>query len=135
MTDYELYELMGTWETNVAIWLIFLGLTLSTYLLVANVAGENLKRPQVIIITGLMLWFSIISILHIYAGLQTLIELRDLAFFGYTFLRKATVIKWLVTLGCTVAPFLCVKFMFHARHDRFEGPTRPATSQRKPVQG
>lgn len=133
MTDYELFELMGTWETNVAIWVIFLALTLATYLLVAYVAGELLRRPQVTIITGVMLWFSFISISHIYASLQTLIELRELAMYGYTFLKTATFFKWLATIGCTVAPLVCIKFMFHIRHPRFEAPVRPTTSQRNHV--
>jgi hypothetical protein len=117
----------------VAIWVIFLALILATYLLVAYVAGELLSRPQATIITGVMLWFSFISISHIYAGLQTLIELRELAFFGYTFLRKATVFKWLATIGCTVAPLVCIKFMYHVRHPRFAAPVRPTTSQRNHV--
>ena len=131
MTDYELFELMGTWEANVAIWMIFQSLTLATYLLVAYVVGENLKRSQATIITGIMLWFSFISVSHIYASLQALIELRELAMFGYAFLKKAVVFKWLATIGCTVAPLVCIKFMFHIRHPRFEAPVRPITSQRK----
>jgi hypothetical protein len=117
----------------VAIWVIFLALTLATYLLVAYVAGELLRRPQVTIITGVMLWFSFISISHIYDGLQTLIELREFAMFGYSFLRKATIFKWLAAIGCTVAPLVCIKFMYHVRHPRFDAPVRPATSQRNHV--
>lgn len=134
MTDYELFDLIGTWEINLTIWVIFLGLTLATYLLVAYAVGENLKRQPITIITGVMLWFSFISISHIYAGLQTLIELRELAVFGYTFLRKAIIFKWLATIGCSVAPLVCIKFMYHIRHPRFEAPVRPATSQRKHAQ-
>ena len=125
MTDYELFELMGTLEANVAIWMIFLGLTLATYLLIAYLIGENLKRPQVSIITSLMLWFSFIAIAHIYASLQTLIELRELAAYGYTFLRKAAFFKWFATMGCSIAPFICIKFMFNVRQPRFEVPVRP----------
>jgi hypothetical protein len=116
MSDYELFDLMGRWETNVTIMVIFLVALLSAYLLVAHLAGRSLQRRQIYLLTGLMLWFSFIVISHIYTSLQTLIDVRELAFFGYTTLRKAALYKWLVTLGCSLAPFICVIFMFQMRH-------------------
>jgi len=116
MNDYELFDLMGRWETNVNLMVISLVVLLSAYLLVAHIAGRNLPRTQVMILTCLMLWFSFIIISNIYAGLQTLIDMRELAAFGYTRLRREMVFKWLVTLGCSLAPFICVKFMLHVRH-------------------
>ena len=116
MNDYELFDLMGRWETNVDLMIIALVVLLSAYLLVAHIAGQNLPRSQVMIITGLMLWFSFMIITNIYASLQALIDMRESASFGYTRMRRETLFKWLVTVGCLLAPFFCVKFMFHVRH-------------------
>lgn len=116
MTEYELLDLMGTSKAIAAFALTSLLLLLFAYLLLAHVAGRQLRRGQAIIITCLMLWFSSIIIAGMYSSLQTLIELRELGGWGYTVIRRAIFFKWVITLGCAVAPFACIQFMFHVRH-------------------
>jgi hypothetical protein len=116
MTEYELLDLMGTWKANAAFSVMSLLLLVAAYLLMAHFAGRLLPRGQAVIITCLMLWFSFIIIAALYTSLQTLIELRELGAFGYTVVRRAIFFKWVVTLGCSLAPLACIKFMFHARH-------------------
>jgi hypothetical protein len=116
MTEYELLDLMGTWKANAAFAVLSLLLLLVAYLLLAHVAGRALPRGQAIIITGLMLWFSSIIIAGVYTSLQTLIDIRELASFGYSVIRQAIFFKWVITLGCALAPLACIKFMYHVRH-------------------
>jgi len=116
MTDYEMYDLIGMLQIKLAIWVIFLAVILYAYLRVAYVTGKDLPRQQVIIITGLMLFFSFIIVPKIYGGFQLLIEVRAALSYGYVRLRGEALFKWLVTLGCFLAPFICVKFMYHVRH-------------------
>jgi hypothetical protein len=116
MTSYELFVLMGTWKASAALAVMSLLLLLGAYLLMAHVAGRSLRRVQVIIVTCLMLWFSCIIIAALYTSLQTLIELREIALFAYSEIRWARLFKWLITLGCALAPLACIQFMFHARH-------------------
>mgnify|MGYP003548264739 CR=1 FL=1 len=116
MTEYELFDLMGTWKANAGFATISLLLLLAAYLLVAYFAGRALPRVQAVIITCLMLWFSFIIVTAMYTSLQTLVELRELALVGYTVVRRAIFFKWLITLGCALAPLACIKFMFHVRH-------------------
>jgi hypothetical protein len=116
MTEYELLDLMGTYKADVAFAVLSLLLLLFVYLLLAYMAGRRLHRGHVVMITCLMLWFSCIIIAAMYTSLQTLIELRELGSFGYTVIRRAIFFKWVVTLGCALAPFICIQFMFHVRH-------------------
>ena len=111
-----MYDIMGMLQIKLAIWVIFLAVILSFYLRVAYVTGKDLPRQQVIIITSLMLFFSFIIVPKIYGGFQFLIEVRGALSYGYTRLRGEALFKWLVTLGCSMAPFICVKFMYHVRH-------------------
>jgi hypothetical protein len=116
MTEYELLDLMGTWKANAAFAVMSLLLLLAAYLLMAYIAGRTLLRGQAIVITCMMLWFSFIIIAAIYSSLQTLIEIRELGLFGYSVIRWAIFYKWLITLGCSLTPLACVKFMYHVRH-------------------
>jgi hypothetical protein len=116
MTGYEVLDLMATRNADAAFAVMSLLLLLSAYLLVAYFAGRQLPRQQVVIITCLMLWFSLLIVAAIYTNLQTLIELRELAEFGYSVVRRAKFFKWVITLGCSVAPLACIKFMYHVRH-------------------
>ena len=116
MTEYELLDLMGTWKANAAFAVMSLLLILAAYLLMAYIAGRALPRGQAILITCLMLWFSLIIIGAIYDSLQTLIEIRELGLFGYSVIRRAIFFKWVITLGCALAPLACIKFMYHVRH-------------------
>jgi hypothetical protein len=120
MTEYELFDLMGTWNTRAAISTFALVLLLTGYLLVAYFAGKNLPRSQTTLITCMMLWFSIMIISSLYTSLQTIIELREVASFAYTTIRRAIFFKWIITLGCLLTPLACIKFMYHVRHSRFE---------------
>jgi hypothetical protein len=124
MTDYEIFDLIGMLQIKLAIWVIFLAVILSVYLRVAYVIGKDLPRQQAVIITVLMLLFSFIAVPKIYGGFQMLIEMREAAFFGYTRLKGEAVFKWLVTLGCSLAPLICVKFMSHVRHPPLQGRRR-----------
>ena len=116
MSAYELFDLMGTWKAVASLAVMSLLLLLGIYLLMAYVAGRSLSRVQAIIVTCLMLWFSCIIIAVLYTSLQTLIELREIALFAYSEIRWARLFKWLITLGCSLAPLACIQFMFHARH-------------------
>ena len=116
MSAYELLDLMGKWKAIAALELMSLLLLLAAYLLMAHVAGRSLHRTQAIIITCLMLWFSCIIIAALYTSLQTLIELREIALFAYSEIRWARIFKWVIALGCSLAPLTCIHFMFHARH-------------------
>jgi len=116
MSAYELLDLMGTWKAIALFAVLSLLLLLGAYLLMAHVAGRSLLRVQVIIVTCLMLWFSCMIIAGLYTSLQTLIELREIGLFAYSEIRWARLFKWVITLGCALAPLACIHFMFHARH-------------------
>ncbi len=116
MSAYELLGLMGLWKAIASFAVLSLLLLLVAYLLMAHVAGRSLSRVQAIIVTCLMLWFSCIIIAVLYTSLQTLIELREIGLFAYSEIRWARLFKWLITLGCSLAPLACIQFMFHARH-------------------
>lgn len=129
--EFEIYKVLGLWETNLVFLVIVLVVLLSAYLVAAYRAGRYLRRSQVFIITGLMLWFSYLIIAHIHSSLQIMIDVREQAYFGYTTLLKATVFKWLVTLGSSLAPLACIRFMLHMRHPRrADNPNLPAGSRR-----
>jgi hypothetical protein len=116
MSAYELLDLMGEWRAIVALELMSLLLLLTAYLFLAQFAGRSLHRVQAIIITCLMLWFSFIIIAALYSSLQTLIELRQIGLVAYSEIRWARLFKWVITLGCSLAPLACIHFMVHARH-------------------
>ena len=116
MTEYELLDLMGTWKANAAWSLMALLLLLAAYLLLAQIVGRSMLRTQVIIVTCLMLWFSGIIIAAMYTSLQTLIDLRELASYGYTTIRRAKFFMWLITLSCSIAPLTCIHYMSLVRH-------------------
>jgi hypothetical protein len=116
MSAYELLDLMGKWKAIAALAVMSLFVLFAAYLLMAHVAGRSLRRAQAVIITCLMLWFSCIIIVILYTSLQTLIELREIGLLAYSEIRWARLFKWVVTLGCALAPLACVQFMFHARH-------------------
>lgn len=116
MTGYEILDLMTTRNADAAFAVMSLLLLQCAYLLVAYLAGRQLHRQQVVIVTCLMLWFSLLIVAAIYTNLQALIELRELAEFGYSVVRRAIFFKWVITLGCAVAPLACIKFMYHVRH-------------------
>ena len=116
MSAYELLDLMGIWKAIASLAVMSLLLLLGVYLLMAYVAGRSLSRAQAIIVTCLMLWFSCIIIAALYTSLQTLIELREIGLFAYSEIRWARIFKWVITLGCSLAPLACIQFMFHARH-------------------
>lgn len=116
--NFEIYAVLGSWETNLILLVLLFILLLSAYLTVAYLVGNYLRRSQVFVITGLMLWFSFMIIVEIHASLQAMTDVRELAFFGYTTLRKATAFKWLVTVGSSLAPLACIRFMVHMRHPR-----------------
>jgi hypothetical protein len=117
---------MGTWKANAAFAVMSLLLLLVAYLLLAHVAGRALPRGQAIIITGLMLWFSGIIIAGVYTSLQTLVEIRELGLFGYSIIRRAIFFKWVITLGCALAPLACIKFMYQVRHPLDRRRPRPS---------
>jgi hypothetical protein len=116
--NFEIYSVLGAWETNLILLVVLFILLLSAYLVAAYLAGNYLRRSQAFVITGLMLWFSFMIIVEIHSAMQFMIDMRELAFFGYTTLRKATIFKWLVTVGCSLAPLACIRFMVHTRHPR-----------------
>jgi hypothetical protein len=116
MSAYELLDLMGTWKVITLLALFSLSLLLIAYLLMAHIAGRSLRRGQVIIITCLMLWFSCIIIAGMYGSLQTMVELREIGLVAYSEIRWARLLKWVITLGCALAPLACIQFMLYVRH-------------------
>lgn len=116
--NFEVYSALATWETNLILLVVLLLLLLSAYMAAAYLVGNYLRRSQVFVITGVMLWFSFVIIVQIHSAMQIMIDMRELAFFGYTTLRKAAAFKWLVTVGCSLAPLACIRFMVHMRHPR-----------------
>jgi hypothetical protein len=122
---------MGGWETNLILLVFFLVALLVAYLAAAYLVGNHLRRSQVFVITGLMLWFSFMIIAQIHSALGVMIDMRELAFFAYTTLRKANAFKWLVTVGCSLAPLACIHFMAHMRHPRrADDPRLPPKARR-----
>ncbi|NQX87117.1 MAG: hypothetical protein HRT77_00480 [Halioglobus sp.] len=116
--NFEIYAVLSAWQTNLILWVILLIFLLSAYLIASYLVGKYLRRSQVIVMTGLMLWFSALIVIEINLAMQFMIDMRELAFFGYTALRKATAFKWLVSVGCAIAPLACIRFMVHMRHPR-----------------
>lgn len=124
MTEYELLNLIATSKMSVALAVLSLLALLSAYLAVAHFAGRKLPRPHAFTLTSLMLWFSFLIITAMHTSFGSLIDLQELGGFAYTAIRRTIVFKWLATLGCSLAPILCIKFMYEARHPiLIRGPT------------
>lgn len=129
--DFEIFSVLGAWETNIILLVALLILLLASYMTAAYRAGRYLRRPQVFALTSLMLWFSFMIIALIHSSLQIMIDMRELAFFGYTTLRKATAFMWIITVGCSLAPLASILFMLHMRHPRrADDPRVPAKARR-----
>lgn len=116
--DFEIYNVLGIWESNLILLVLLLAVLLSAYLAASYLVGRRLRRSQVFVLTGLMLWFSFMIIAQLHAAMDIMIDMRELAFFGYTTIRNATVFKWFITVGCALAPLACIRFMIHMRHPR-----------------
>jgi hypothetical protein len=123
-TAYELLDLMGTWKAENSIALTGLMSLVSGYLIVAYMVGSRLTRAQVLIITGLLLWFAGVTIFQMSINLRSLIAFNeyDHANFGggADVLLWSKYARWIVVSGCIAAVLASLKFMWDVRHPKVE---------------
>ena len=130
-TEIQLYGVLSAWVANVTALLALQLALLGAYVLAAHRIGSLLSSQQVFIITSCLLFFSFVLTVQIYNSLQAMIDIRELAFFGYTTLRNATFFQWLVTLGCAISPIVCIRFMLHSRSPRRPNEKGQSQSNRR----
>lgn len=105
-------ELFGQAQTALTIYLT----VTSGYLLVAYLVGKSLTTFQVVVVTGLFVYFGVISSLSVYGYYQSA------AFWGQTYgLGRAEYWLWrVITPACILGILACLKFMWDIRHPKPE---------------
>ena len=129
--EIQLYGVLSAWGSNVIMLLALQLIVLGSYLITAQRVGTLLSNQQVFILTCCLLFFSFVLTAYIYSSLQVMIDVRELALFGYTTLRNAALFKWIVSLGCLIAPLACISFMLHARRPRRQDDKRLPQGNRR----
>jgi hypothetical protein len=125
MTEYEMMDLIGTFQTLAVTELMAYFTVLSAYCIVAFMVGPKLSRAQVFMITGLYL---IMSLLLVWATGSHLIGSRSLAenvtmIAGnnfrsviVTYLKPHQIVIPLLVIGVVSG----LKFMWDVRHPKTE---------------
>lgn len=120
MTEYELLDLIGTWKADtVSVGASFVSI-LFAYILVAYFAGTNLTRPQVVIVTALMLWHCSINMFQIQINQQSIIEYHELirAEWAAPAVRNGMMLKWIIGSGGFLSILAALYFMWNVRHPK-----------------
>ena len=124
LTAYELLDVMASWKADTAFGITSLMSIFSAYLLVAYIVGSRLTKAQVLIITGLMMWFAGITISQLSINLRSLVEFNkiDHEFYGANadILVWSVFARWTVVSGCIAVLLACLKFMWDVRHSKAE---------------
>ena len=124
LTNYELLDVMASWKADTAFNLTSMMSIVSAYLLVAYFVGSRLTKAQVLIITGLMMWFAGITIIQLSSNLRTLIEFNQMDYELYgahaDVVVWSKVSRWIVISGCTAVLLAALKFMWDVRHPKAE---------------
>ena len=129
--EIQLYGVLSAWGSNVIMLFALQLVVLGSYLITAQRVGSLLSNQQVFVVTCCLLFFSFVLTAYIYSSLQVMIDVRELALFGYTTLRNAVLFKWMVTLGSLIAPLACISFMLHARRPRRQDDKRLPQGNRR----
>ena len=105
-------EILG--QAQVAL-TIYLTVT-SGYLLVAYLVGKTLTRFQVLVITGLFVYFGVISTYSVFTYFESA------AYWGQTYGEgRAPYWAWKVIVpACAIGILACLKFMWDVRHPKTE---------------
>lgn len=124
LTNYELLDLVASWKADTAFGLTSLMSVITAYILVAYFVGARLTRAQVIVVSGLMLWFSTIGIMQLSVNLRTLIEFNIVDVENYG--APADVVTWaksaryVTVIGSLCAVLASLYFMWSVRHTKTE---------------
>jgi hypothetical protein len=125
MTEYEMMDLIGTFQTLAVTEIMAYFTVLSAYCIVAFMVGPKLSRAQVIMITGLYL---IMSLFLVWAtgshlmGARSLVENvtmiagNDFRSVIVTYLKPHQVVIPLLLIGVVSG----LKFMWDVRHPKTE---------------
>jgi hypothetical protein len=125
VTTYELLDLMASWKADTASNVLNLTTAYSAYILAAYTAGAKLTRAQVVVISGLLIWYASIAITQLSINLRSLLEFTTLDYEGghggqADILVWGVVARWAIVSGSVLALFSCLYFMWSIRHPKTE---------------
>jgi hypothetical protein len=124
LTTYELLDVVASWKADTALGMSSLVSVFSAYLLVAYFAGAKLSRAQVLIVSGLTVWFAAIAIFQISINLRSLAEFNtyDVEEYGANadLLISSIVVRWAIVSGCIASLVASLFFMWSVRHPKTE---------------
>lgn len=125
MTEYELMDLIGTWKADLLANATFMVTILFGYILAAYFVGAKLTRTQVVIISVLTLWQSLLTIYQIFIDQQTNIYLLESlrpvrGDAADSAVRGALMSQWVVIAGALASVFAAFYFMWTIRHPKPE---------------
>jgi len=122
MTEYELLDLIGTWKADTVLNGTSFVSILFAYILVAYFAGAKLTRPQVIVVSVLMLWHCSINMLQMTINQQSIIEYHELIRpeWGAPAVRNGMIVRWIIGSGGIASILAAFYFMWSIRHPKTE---------------
>ena len=122
MTEADLVEAIAAFNSSAQGWIGLYISILSAYLITAYMAGLNLTRGQVIIVSAGFIAFAFLSIFGAVANstriLEFTLELRALNPDRNFAMQKAVIVIMQVLL--TAGVFVALKFMWDIRHPKTE---------------
>ena len=122
MTEYEVLDLVGTWKADtVSLATSFVSI-LFAYILAAYFAGTKLSRPQVVIVTALMLWHCSLTIVQMQINQQSILDYHELirAEWAAPALRNGKITMWVIGSGSLASVLAALSFMWSVRHPKEE---------------
>jgi len=122
MTEYELADLVGTWKADtLANGTSFISI-LFAYVVAAYFAGAKLSRPQLMVITVLMVWHCSLNLLQMMINVQTMIDFHELMRpeWGEPAVRTGKITRWVIGAGCVGSILAAFYFMWSVRHPKAE---------------
>ena len=124
LTLYELLDVVASWKADTGFNLTSLMSILSAYILVAYFVGSRLTRAQVLVVSGLVLWFASICIFQLSINLRSLVEFNIVDHEQYG--AHADVVlwsktaRWIIVSGCVASLLASFYFMWSVRHSKTE---------------
>jgi hypothetical protein len=122
MTEYEVLDLVGTWKADTLANGTSYTSILFAYVVAAYFAGAKLSRPQVVILTVLMLWHCSLNLFTMMVNMQSMIEYHELMRpeWGEPAVRNLEVNRVIIGVGGVGGILAVLYFMWSIRHPKTE---------------
>lgn len=122
MTEYELLDLIGTWKADTASGVTTFISILSAYILTAYIAGANMTRAQVAVISLLMIFYSALLIFQISVNQLSIIEYHEMIRpdWGEKAIRNGVFTIWAIGITGVISILATLWFMWSVRQPRRE---------------